>query len=242
MSPRGEDQECAELGQAAAYVLSALEQVETERYSEHLEDCSACCAEVSSLQPVVDSLPASVPRVLASQELRERVMASVRFEAELLRAAGADADRPLPARARWRLRRTQLFSLAAALGVGLLIGAVAIDTGSKSPVTHVTSAKLAFAPPGASAVLRQVGGRAELVVSGVSQPPRGKIYEIWLAREGAAPLATDALFGVNRKGSASVDVPGDLAGVKQVMVTAEPLGGSAHPTSPAIIVATLRSS
>jgi hypothetical protein len=235
-------EECGELGQAATYVLSALEHGEAERYGEHLDRCSVCSAEVSRLQPVADSLVASPSRMFASQELRDRVMASVRSEARLLHAAGAGADRPEPLRARWRLRRPQLLSAAAAMGVGLLIGAVAIDTGSPTPSTRVTPAQIAAAPPGARASVRQVGGHAELVVSGVSQPPPGKIYEVWTARAGAAPQATNALFGVTHSGSASVNVPGGLAGVHQVMVTAEPLGGSAHPTSSPILVATLRSS
>ncbi|HXC23465.1 MAG TPA: anti-sigma factor [Solirubrobacteraceae bacterium] len=233
------DSDCGERGQAAAYVLQALERGEVERYREHLDGCAACSADVARLQPVADSLATSVPHAVASQELRARVMASVRSEAELLHAAGAAADRPEPARARWRARRPQFLIAAVAMGVGLLIGVAVIDTGSQAPTTHVTSAQVASLPLGAKAVLRQTGSHAELVVSGVSQPPRGEIYELWLARAGAAPEPTSALFGVTRAGDASVNVPGDLAGVHQVMVTAEPLGGSSHPTSSPIIVATL---
>jgi anti-sigma-K factor RskA len=236
------DSDCAERGQAAAYVLSALEEQEVERYREHLDSCAECGAEVARLQPVADSLATSVPHAVASQELRARVMASVRSEAELLHAAGAGADRPEPVRPTWRMRRPQFLVAAIAMGVGLLIGVLAIDTGSHTPATHVTSAQLASLPPGARAVLRQTGNHAELVVSGVSQPPRGKIYELWLARSGAAPQPTSALFGVTHAGDASVNVPGNLSGVHQVMVTAEPLGGSSHPTSQPIIVATLPSS
>jgi anti-sigma-K factor RskA len=233
---------CKERGQAAAYVLRALEHVEAERYREHLDSCAACSADVASLQSVADSLAAMVPRVFASPELREQVMGRVHAEAELLNAAGARADRAPSLRPRWRLRRPQLLLGAVAMGVGLLIGVVAIDTGSRAPATRVISAQVVAEPSGAKAVLRQTGGQAELVVSGVSQPPRGKIYEIWVAHAGAAPQATNALFGVTHAGSASVDVPGNLAGVHQVLVTAEPLGGSAHPTSAPLIVATLHSS
>jgi anti-sigma-K factor RskA len=236
------DRDCGDGGQAAAYVLSALEMQEAEHYREHLDGCAACSAEVARLQPVADSLATSVPHAVASQELRARVMASVRAEAELLHAAGAMADSPEPARPRWRMRRPQFLITAVAMGVGLLIGAVVIDTGSQAPTTHVTSAQLTSLPLAAKAVLRQTGSHAELVVSGMSQPPRGKIYELWLARSGAAPQPTSALFGVTRSGDASVNVPGDLTGVHQVMVTAEPLGGSSHPTSSPIIVATLPTS
>lgn len=235
--------ECEERDQAAAYVLSALERHEAELYREHLGGCADCSADVARLQPVADSLSRSVSPVAASDELRARVMSTVRCEAELLHAAGAGADRPQAARPpRWRLGRPQAFVTALALGVGLLIGALALDTGSKTPATRVTAAQLTSMPPGASGVLRQVGPHAELILTGVSQPPRGKIYELWVARAGAQPQATNALFGVSHSGSASVNVPGNLAGVRQVMVTAEPLGGSPHPTSPPLVVAFLRSS
>jgi anti-sigma-K factor RskA len=236
------DSDCEARGLAAAYVLSALEHDEAARYREHLDGCAVCNTDVARLQPVADSLATSASHAVASEELRARVMASVRSEAELLHAAGAGADRPAPVRARWHPRRPQVIATALAMGVGLLIGALALDTGSHAPTTRVSSAKLASLPPGARAVLRQTGGRAELVVSGVSQPPRGKIYELWLARAGVAPQPTSALFGVTRTGDASVNVPGNLAGVRQVLVTAEPLGGSSHPTSSPIIVATLPSS
>lgn len=244
MNRFGHEHRCEQLEQAAAYVLHALEHGEAERYREHLDGCSVCRAEVSSLQPIVDSLPASTPRMFAPEVLRERVMASVRSEAELAHTADAHSDRSQPARPRRRLRggRSRLLTAAVAMGAGLLIGALAINTGSQPPATHVTPAQLTSAPSGAYAVLRQVGGRAELVIAGLSPPPPGKIYELWIAREGAAPQATDALFGVTHRGSASVNVPGDLAGIRHVLVTAEPLGGSPHPTSTPIIVATLRSS
>jgi anti-sigma-K factor RskA len=244
MSSMGSEIECEERGQAAAYVLHALEHDEAERYSEHIARCAVCSASVADLQPIADSLPAAVPGMVASGALRERIMVGVRSEAELLNAAGAGADRPQPARrrARLRLRRPQLLTAGTALVAGLLIGAIALNTGSSAPTVHLTTAKLASLPAGAHATLRQVGAHAELVVSGVVQPPRGKIYELWLAGENGAPRPTDALFGVTRSGSASVNVPGDLAGVRRVMVTAEPLGGSQHPTSAPIIVATLRSS
>jgi anti-sigma-K factor RskA len=236
------DSDCEERGQAAAYVLAALEQQDVERYREHLDGCAVCSADVARLQPVTDLLATSVPQAVASPQLRARVMASVRSEAELLHAAGAAADRPEPARPHWGIRRPQFLIAAVAMGVGLLIGVAVIDTGSQAPTTHVTSAQVASLPLGAKAVLRQTGSHAELVVSGVSQPPRGKIYELWLARSGASPQPTSALFGVTRSGDASVNVPGNLSGVHQVMVTAEPLGGSRHPTSSPIIVATLPSS
>jgi hypothetical protein len=79
-----------------------------------------------------------------------------------------------------------------------------------------------------------------LVLHHVTPPPHGEIYEVWLKKRGSArPQPTTALFGVSRNGDTSVDVPGSLYGVTEVMVTPEPPGGTRVPTHPAVITATL---
>jgi hypothetical protein len=112
--------------------------------------------------------------------------------------------------------------------------AIALNVSPSAP-ERVTPAQIAANIPGARASLRQAGGRAELVVTGMPQPPLGKIYEVWLSRGAAAPQPTNALFGVTSSGSGSVNIPGNLHGVQAVMVTSEPLGGSSRPTSAPVL-------
>jgi hypothetical protein len=119
---------------------------------------------------------------------------------------------------------------ALAAGVAAVL-VIALSAGSSQP-TRVTNGHVAIV--GAHASLHQAGGHSELLVAGMPQPTPGKIYEIWLSR-GAAPQPTDALFGVTRYGRGAVAVPGSLHGVKEVLVTSEPLGGSSHPTSTPLI-------
>jgi hypothetical protein len=190
-----------------------------------------CQAEVARLQPVVDTLPAAVPSQSAPEDLRPRVLSVVRSEAELFRVAGHEADEPPRRGSRWRRPRGALLAWGALAAGAAAALAIALTAGS-SQQTRVTSAHVAIV--GAHASLNQVGGHSELVVAGMPQPPRGKIYEVWLGR-GAAPRPTDALFGVTSRGSGSVAVPGSLHGVKEVLVTSEPLGGSSHPTSTPLI-------
>jgi anti-sigma factor RsiW len=238
VSFREERFDCEHCVDAAPYVLGALD--EPESYREHLATCATCQAEVAKLQPVVDTLGTTVPEALASEALRERVLATVRSEAELLRAAGHRADEPpKPARG-WRSRRGPWLTawVLTAACVALVV-AIALNVGS-STTERVTPAQVAASFPGARASLRQVGSRAELVVSGIPQPAPGRIYEVWLNRAGS-PQPTDALFGVTSRGSGSVNVPGKLQGVKEVVVTSEPLGGSAHPTSAPVIRVTVPS-
>ena len=233
------DMECQLTIDAAPYVLGALADHDVESYRDHLAGCAACQRQVAQLQPVVDLLPGTAPSVRAPVHLRDRIMAAVRSEAELLNAAGHEADRPprrrRRRRRRWRVRPIGALAGAGALAAGALVGVLATDTGSS---VHDTRAIVAST--GASAVLRQSGGRAELDISHLPQAPPGRIYQVWLQRPHRSPDPTDALFVVDRAGDAVVAVPGDLDGVQRVMVTAELLPGSLVPTSQPSITVPLR--
>jgi anti-sigma-K factor RskA len=225
---------------AAAYVLGALPEYELETYREHLHDCAECAAEILALQPAADSLALGVVRVEAPPELRTRLMAVVGGEAELLHAAGHEADLPPRRRAGWRARLAPALGATAALAAGLAIGALAIG-GSTNTVTKTQTIEAAVAAPGynATAALEKSGSRVVLVLSGMPAPPRGHIYEVWLERGTQAPQPTDVLFSVTHSGGGSVGVPGSLEGVSKVLVTAEPLGGSLKPTREPVIVASI---
>ena len=232
---------CPRIDDAASYVLRAIPDGEWEGYAAHVAGCAACAAKIDELSFVADALLSGVPQLSAPPEIRSRVMSVVQAEAELLNATGAMADRPIrraPSRRlglQW-LRPWPAAVLAAsllALGIGggaLLVGGGAGDDPAKSIACTQ-------APGGASCQMRVTADNAKLVVAGLPAPPSGRIYQVWLDREnGTAPEPTEALFSV-RKGRASVDVPGNLEGVKQVLVTHEPLGGSEVPTRQPIIAA-----
>lgn len=238
---RGEhDMGCERCPAAAAYVLGALDEHELQGFREHLADCTVCSAEVSQLQTAADALALGVPRKLAPDSLRARIMATAHAEAELLKAAGHEADRPAPASRQWRRRLVPALAAAAALGVGLLVGALAINTGSTTIHTQTQVIRAVVAAPGhnATAELRKAGSHLELIVDGLPAPPPGRIYEVWLLKQGAqAPAPTDALFSVTTHGEGAVDVPGNDVDVSKVLVTDEPLGGSPKPTREPVIVA-----
>lgn len=234
------DETCPRIDDAASYVLRAIPDGEWEGYEAHVSRCRVCAAKVDELSFVADALLSGVPQLSAPPEIRSRIMSVVHAEAELLNAAGAMADRPLqrePLRRfglQW-LRPWPAAVLAAtllALGIG---GGVLLNGGAgDDPAKSIACAQ---APSGASCQMRVAGDNAKLVVAGLPAPPQGRIYQVWLDRDnGTAPEPTEALFSV-RNGRASVDVPGDLQGVKQVLVTHEPLGGSEVPTRQPIIAA-----
>ena len=116
MSANEQRFECDRRVDAAAYVLGALN--DGEAYREHLAGCASCQAEVAKLQPVADTLPAAVPPALAPAALRERILATVRAEAELLHAAGNEADQPARPASRRRSSRATVLRASVALAVG----------------------------------------------------------------------------------------------------------------------------
>jgi anti-sigma-K factor RskA len=230
---------------AGAYALGALEAEEVARFRTHLETCAVCRDEVQTLREVAERLPMAVPQLAVRRSLRRRVMRGLRE-----RGLHAEGGRAVPRRGRSRRGRVlpaapltgrlaSSGSAAALVIVALIAGGatyagVKLSEGKSGRHERVVRARVEGSP--GRAVVRLRAGRAELIVDGMPAPPAGKVYEVWLARAGAPPAATSALFDVTTDGSAVVDVPGDLRGVSEVLVTPEPRGGSAVPThAPAII-------
>jgi anti-sigma-K factor RskA len=244
MSHRQSDFDCPQLPDAAAYVLGALADDELQRYRRHMEGCAQCRAEVANLQVVVDELPMSVPPTAAPKSLRARILADVRSEAELLNAAGHAADKPVKSARPWYRRNDFVLGAGAAAAAGLAaLVAVLIAVGSSShgKVTIVPGKGVGVART-AQVSLRRGNGRAELVVAHMPPPALGRIYEVWLVHDKGAPRPTNSLFSVTTGGRGEVDVPNSLHGVKEVLVTSEPAGGSQHPTRPPVIAVPLTAS
>jgi anti-sigma-K factor RskA len=226
---------------AAAYLLGALDDEERQGYEAHVESCAECREEIAFLRVATDAIPASVAQHDAPPALRDRIMTIVESEAELLRAAGPEADRPAVA-GRRRDRRWWQFvprsGLALAASVLLIVGGVTgwvLRDGGPSVRTIPGTT-----PAGVQASLIVRGDHSTLETDGLPRPGTGRVYQVWLMKKGArAPEPTDALFTVRRDGSASVDVPGSVEGVEAVLVTEEPDGGSPAPTSEPIIAASL---
>ena len=235
---------CARRDDAGSYVLHALPDDEYERFEAHLATCEECRREVAELQVAADTLPLAAVQVGPPPELRDRIMTIVRSEAELLGAAEARADEPAAAptgprrRRRWSL---SLRPLTAAMAASALVAAGVIGgivlTGGSETKTVTGTVQIASAPT-ARASLQLSDDATKLQVRRMPPPPAGKVYQVWLKRPNQDPAPTTALFRTDPSGSADVEIQrGRLKGVDQVLVTAEPDGGSMKPTSAPVIVA-----
>lgn len=209
----------------AAYALGALTDEETRRFEDHLRTCELCRTDLAALRPVVDALPAAVDPIAPPPALKGRIMSVVEAEArERERAARPEKKsrfaflslRPLP---------------AMAVACALLLAGVGIGVATLGGGDDTSSYQGQFIRGDGRVALQIDDGHGTLKVESMAQPPHDRVYQVWTQRFGEAPKPTDALFTVDKDGSASVDVPGDMEGVDQVLVTDEPPGGSPEPTT-----------
>jgi anti-sigma-K factor RskA len=225
-----------------SYLLGALPADEREGFAAHLEQCPVCRADVEELSVAAEALPLSVPAVAPPPALKDRIMAVVESEAELLAAAGeqADAPRRAPARARrgfvagLLLRPAVALACAAVLLVaGGIVGAL-LSGGEETRTIAATTTV-----PGARVELEVHDDASTLVVRNLREPPQGRVYQVWLKRPGRDPEPTSVLWEPRSNGAAEVAVPGSLDDVEAVLVTDEPRGGSEKPSRKPFITAPL---
>jgi anti-sigma-K factor RskA len=237
---------------AGAWVLGALPRDEQERFTAHLPGCEVCRREVAELQMVADTLPLAAPQMAPPPELKERIMSVVRAEAPATAAAAAEPEPeiehvtpPAPApkerRRRWRLPSLALRPIPAAVAAAVLIavgigGGIVLSGNDGSERTVEAQVVTPSAPAARASLTTSRDDRATLRVQDFPAPPSGRVYQVWLKRPGRPPDPTTALFTV-RDGDATVEVPGSVEGVDQVLVTAEPDGGSQQPTRDPVIIA-----
>ncbi|HEU4461840.1 MAG TPA: anti-sigma factor [Solirubrobacterales bacterium] len=207
----------------AAYMLGALEPEEASELERHLDGCERCRQEMLWLEPALHSLPESVERQEPPKQLRQSLMAEVRADARV-------EERPARARSRrWILKPAVGFAVVALLVAGVVGYEVGRDGGDEGG--------------GASTIVREINGMTvkmiqegeggKLELSGVPQPPKDKVFEAWVERDGDVE-AVPALIVPDRHGHAETTIA-DMSGVEAVMVTVEPRGGSETPTGETVM-------
>ncbi|WP_354698256.1 hypothetical protein DSM112329_03923 [Paraconexibacter sp. AEG42_29] len=237
---------------AGAYLLSALPPEDHASFIAHLRSCDCCQREVEDLQLVVDTLPMAAPQFAPPAALKDRIMRVVDAEAELLRAAGPEADR-VPVRAEaarerrlWRWGSGLSVRPALAGGIASVLLAVGVAGGvvfsdSDGGSAGRTLAAQVPGSPGATVKVSLKNDRATLHVANLPSAPAGQVYQVWFTRKGSTtPEPTHTLFSVRKNdGRSTVPIEESVEGVGQILVTAEPDGGSEQPSADPVISAQL---
>ncbi len=229
--------------QIAAYVLGALDDAEVREFEVHLATCHDCQDELDSFRSVAGALAAGAPPAKAPRSIRDAVMTEVRAEAEVMKAAGARADRPPR---RWHVGRLSLRPALAAAGATAVCAAAAVGfiAGSNGgTTTRTTPAQVASAAgANASARVEARGSAVSLHVTGFREPGAGRVYQVWVLKPGQrSPTATHALFTVDQDGRGVVELPKAASHGRRVLVTSELDGGSITgvPSRPPVLSARL---
>lgn len=223
MSENGHDRHRDEL---APYLLGALEPGEAAELERHLAACEACRTELEWLRPAVQLLPESVDRVEPPKELRGKLMEQVRSEVE---RTPAPTGAPRWSPGGWSLR--PLAGLAALVLVVAAVAAYEIGSGDSGGAKSTTV--VAGHSPGVVAQVVRQGGSGTIHLANLHQLPRDEVLQAWVEKEGRV-ISAKTLFVPNQDGTASATID-EMKGVRTVMVTAEPRGGSVQPTSPPIV-------
>jgi len=83
------------------------------------------------------------------------------------------------------------------------------------------------------------GGRIYLALRGLSEPPRGKVYQAWTLERGSVKETASPTFLPDARGVALIVLPADARSTAEVSVTLEPEGGSKEPTEKPLLEASL---
>ena len=222
-----------------AYALGATDPEESAWVETHLRACARCRALLADYQLLADQLLYTVPYTPAPSHL----------QADLRRRIAP----PAPTRSVFRLSWRQAPAFALALAAALLLLSNAywwtrttqlqrqltlqataiplIVSGQRIRLTGDVPApqawgELHFQPQAQVAVLQ---------VYRLPPLPPGKVYQLWLIRNGQRD--SGGLFRVDERGTGTLLVtsPKPLQEYDAVGVTVEPEGGSSGPTSPRVI-------
>jgi anti-sigma-K factor RskA len=235
------------LEEVAAYAIGALDPDRVGELEAHLVDCRRCQEELRWLSPAVRALPEAVDRQAPPPDLKQRLMAEVRADAEQHAAVeeGRQSVEERGERSRsggglgaW-LRGLNVGGLTwkplAGLAVVILIVAggigYAVGNGGGSGASHTTEVE-----PGANGIAAKVvteGNRGEIHLANVKPLPKGRVLEAWVERDGTVE-AVPALFAPDQAGRASTTIE-SMKDVSAVMVTREPEGGTKKPTTKPIV-------
>lgn len=233
---------------SGAYALDALDDDERAGFEEHLAVCPECRAEVASFRET-SALLSETEAVSPPASLRDGVLAGISQIRPLPPEIDSRLDEVAVHRRARRARRGGLPTLlvAAAAVVLLAVGVLAWHPWSNQ-VTPLAD-QIQQAPDAVKVTEKLPGGAGELTLvrsaslkravmigDHVPEPPAGKTYQLWFQQPGQGMVSA----GLMPDSHQPTVLTGDAATAKVAAITVEPDTGSAHPTSPPIVVFPLK--
>ncbi|WP_329274573.1 anti-sigma factor [Streptomyces sp. NBC_01451] len=239
-----------------AYALHALPDEENTAFERHLAGCEACAQETAELSATAARMGLAVATTPPAG-LREQVLHRITTVRQETPGRPAQA---LAVRSGPRARTLSRWALAACLAAATALGGTALwqhqraedarEEARRATRTTDEIAAVLAAPDARTRAAGLAGGatgtvvvsrgqdRAVFVVSGMSRPPGGKVYQLWFDEGGTMRPA--GLMDPGRSDQA-VLLRGAVDGASGMGITVEPDGGSKEPTSAPVAVMTFPS-
>ncbi|MFN8532765.1 MAG: anti-sigma factor [Dehalococcoidia bacterium] len=250
-----------ELCEAAA--VRALDPADQAALDQHLAGCLDCRAELGRSEGLAAWLAVTVPQIDPPLRLKQSIMQVVRLEARpqpIARAAATARRFSWPA---FQLGRLAAVGAAAALLVAAGLGAWSYALSGELESQRQLNASLTQGLQGRDDLVQLVSSQPELMsflngtpeaptgrgrmyassindtalllVDGLKPLPPDRVYQVWLM-QGGSPVS-GGTFTVDGLGQGRWVVRADdpLSRYQAVIVTEEPAGGSAAPTSPRVL-------
>ena len=232
---------------AGAYAMDAISAADRARFERHLAGCEECAQEVASLREAAARLAAATA-VPPPSGLKERVMAAAAATRQQPPAEREAVVRGLS----WRSRRGRLAMAAAAVAAVVVTGAaVVFGVSNGSARDQLSQAQASGQQVAAVLTARDAtmmtgtvagGGTVTIVMSHAKRAlvftaadlrplAASRGYELWLiGPAGDRPVTMLPSTQMTGPVVASGLRPGD-----HLALTAEPVGGSARPTTPMML-------
>jgi anti-sigma-K factor RskA len=220
-----------------AFALGALEPAEQRAIEAHAPSCARCTRELEALVPAVAVLGESVEQLEPPPELRERVLAEVRADAERSRAGREAGERPRRPRG-WR---GVMLRPAIAVGLAIVIAAVGgyvIAGNGNGGGTEEPTVQNVVAQQGIGGTLAVGENSSMLDLHGLAQLKGREVYQVWVAKDQSVRPSSN--FIPDASGRAMTAVDGQLSAGTKVMVTREPHPGEPQPTGSVLLSATVQ--
>lgn len=226
----------------ATHAVGALDGRDLELLETHLLDCPNCREYLEWLNPAVQALPLTVEMREPPASLKSRIMADVDADLEAAAEVGSPSgrrSRPTAAgRSRFRFwsdaSPRAVFGTALAATVLLIGAAIGIsaltDSGSPTPAPIVLESGPTTA--GTHGTLEIEGDSGTVKIAALPELESDRVFQMWIARDGE--ILPGEVF-VPADGSEAELTMDGIEGVEAVMVSEEPAGGSAAPTSDPIL-------
>ncbi len=245
---------------AGAYAMDAVPEPDRSRFERHLAGCDSCRQEVRGLREATAALAAAAA-VRPPAELRDTVLRAAGQTRQLPPAAAqapaawaAARDRRRP---RWRPRLVVVVAVALAGALAAVAVAAGVATyGMQGRLDqaqgrdHAVAAVLSASDAKMMSAHVTTGGTATVVMShhqralvftaaDLHMLPAGESYELWLI----GPAGTRPAGMIDASAHARMVGPMVVSGLAtgdSVGMTVEPDGGSPRPTSPPVLMISLR--